>query len=85
MRSTRQVLQMLSQHHPDAEITEDRLRRALRSGAIAPPNTFAGRLVWLPEDIAALCAHLGVEVPDDLAGQGIERRTRTARAESLSA
>ncbi len=72
MLSTREVLQILSQHHPEAEITEDRLRRALRSGAITPPNTFAGRLVWLSDDVAALCEYLGVEIPEVTRRDGSE-------------
>ena len=61
MRSTREVIVFLSDANPGVNVTEDRIRHALRRGDIPPPSTFAGRLAWTSEDILARAKALGLE------------------------
>ncbi len=63
MKSTREVLALLSSASQGVQITEDRVRHALRRGDLEPPSTFAGRLAWSWPDILALASALGVNAP----------------------
>ncbi len=69
MQSTREVIALLSDANPCVQVTEDRIRHALRRGDIQPPSTFAGRLAWTPEDILALAKALGLKAPQTAATQ----------------
>lgn len=63
MFSTRQVLDFLRRANPGARVSEDRLRHALRSGAVGSPCSLAGRLLWTPIDVRALATALRLNLP----------------------
>ena len=70
MHSTREVLRLLRSVNPGKEVTEDRIRRALRRGDIPPPDEFAGRLAWSSDDLLLLADALELTRPDlDEAGE----------------
>lgn len=62
MLSTREVLAALRRANPSKSITEDRIRHELRSGRVPRPPTFAGRLMWSEEDLAALASALQLDI-----------------------
>ena len=63
MLTTTEVLRSLRAANPGTVITEDRIRHALRRGDLPSPESFAGRLAWSDQDIAALAQALKVEQP----------------------
>jgi hypothetical protein len=63
MFSTREVLGLLAQANRGQGIDEERLRRAIRTGAIPPPSTIAGRYVWSEGDLELLTKALGLRSP----------------------
>lgn len=68
MFSTRKVRIVLRESNPDKEVTEDQIRHVLRRGAITPPQTFAGRLAWTTEDVAALAEQLRLDFDPETPG-----------------
>jgi hypothetical protein len=64
MYTTRQVLGALRQANPGEAVTEERIRRSLRRGAIPPPSMFAGRFLWTDGDVRALAKALGLMPPE---------------------
>jgi hypothetical protein len=64
MLSTRDTLTLLRQANPDAEVTEHRIRSAIRYGKAKPPATsFSGRFLWTWEELADLAAALRLVAP----------------------
>ena len=63
MFTTRDVLRLLRNSNPDATVTEERVRRALRTERAACPGMFAGRLAWSDDDVKALASCLGLRAP----------------------
>ncbi len=63
MKTTRQVIRILAAANPQHAPTEERIRHALRRGAVSPPPLFAGRLAWRREDIIVLADVLGLVCP----------------------
>ena len=63
MFSTREALDALRRANPQGHISEERVRRALRTGRISPPSTVAGRFVWSRQDLVALAEALDVQPP----------------------
>ncbi len=60
MLSTKEVVARLAAANPEEEVTEERIRRALRTGAADAPDVVAGRLVWREDAIVALAKALGL-------------------------
>jgi len=69
MHSTREVIGLLREANPDVLITEERIRRALRTGKIPGPSSFAGRLAWTDADVEELAASLGLRSPFSTEGR----------------
>jgi len=65
MFSTTEVIEVLRAVNPCARISEDRVRHAIRRGAIPAPDTFAGRYAWTWLDIRRLATALGLQSPDE--------------------
>ena len=72
MLTTRAVVAALLSANPGAPVTEDRVRHALRRGAVAPPSQFAGRYQWTPESVRALAKALGLSTPSPRKGAASE-------------
>lgn len=68
MFSTQQILAALRCANPKVEVSEDRIRHALRAGKVPWPRRVAGRLIWTGPEIAALSRSLGVNAPSIAAG-----------------
>lgn len=62
MLSTREVIDLPRAANPDANVSEDRVRVAVRRGKVKPPRTFAGRFAWTEEDARELAQALGLEI-----------------------
>jgi hypothetical protein len=61
MYSTREIIKALAEANPNQRIDEERIRRAIRRGAISPPSTVAGRFVWTQADLKSLANALGLQ------------------------
>ena len=62
MYSTQTVLRRLQAANPDAAVSEDKIRHAIRRGIVGP-KAFACRLVWTREDIEKLVTALDLAPP----------------------
>ncbi len=62
MYSTQRVLRGLQAKNPDAAVTEDKIRHAIRRGIVGP-KAFACRLVWTKEDVEKLAKALDLVPP----------------------
>jgi hypothetical protein len=82
MYSTQIVLRQLQAANPDAAVTEDKIRHAIRRGLVGP-KAFACRLAWTSEDVKKLVSALDLVPPmfDDehgcIALNGGRRRSRS--------
>lgn len=63
MIGTREVVRRLAAANPSRDLTEEHVRRALRTGTIDPPSTVAGRFVWQEADLPELARALGLSAP----------------------
>lgn len=64
MLTTQQVIDAIRTSNPRFEISEDRIRHAIRRGDVPRPSVFAGRFIWMPRDVASLARALGLNAPD---------------------
>lgn len=63
MFSTPDVIRLLRESNPAANVSENRVRHALRRGTVARPAIFSGRLIWTIEDVVRIASALGLKVP----------------------
>jgi len=63
MRTTREVIAALRDANPNAAVTEEGIRHALRRGDVPRPTSFAGRLAWTNDEIHQLAQVLGLRAP----------------------
>lgn len=70
MLSTKQVVEVFREANPlkGAEITEDRIRGALRRGTIRAPLVVGGRYLWRDVDLRALAIVFGLRLPGAFTG-----------------
>ena len=64
MLSTRELLEILREANPGADLTENDIRSALRWGKVPAPALFAGRLAWSIEEARRLAQCLKVSLPE---------------------
>ena len=70
MLSTPQLLDLLREANPRRSVTEDMIRRALRSNPHLRPSRFGHCFAWTPDQVRSLAEHLALDVPDlAVAGQ----------------
>lgn len=65
MFTTRDVLIQLRHANPGAEITEDRLRHALRRQAVSRPLLIAGRYLWTHREVDEIASALRLQPPSE--------------------
>jgi len=76
MFSTRQVLVLLRQANPHAQVDEERLRRLLRKDLIPAPSSVPGRLLWHEAEVEAAALALGLAVPSATLRERLDPRAR---------
>lgn len=63
MFSTREVIALLREENPHKQVTEDQIRRALRTEVVPYPTMIAGRYGWMPDQVHQLAEALGLHSP----------------------
>jgi hypothetical protein len=63
MLTTGEVLDLLRKANPSANITEDKLRHAMRRPGAPAPSTFGGRLAWTEDDIVQVATAMKLTPP----------------------
>jgi hypothetical protein len=61
--STKELIRALQDANPEAHVSEDAVRVAIRRGKVKPPCTFAGRLAWDRADVVAIARALDLCCP----------------------
>jgi len=72
MYSTKHVVMKLARANPGVAVDEERVRRAIRTGAICAPRSIAGRYVWTDREVAELTKVLGLRAPEGETRGGAE-------------
>lgn len=63
MISTRQLLTAIQEANPEAPLSEERLRRAIRNGSIAPPARVGDRFIWSVDEARAVAEAFHLALP----------------------
>ncbi len=61
---TAEVLRCLRDSNPDQTVTEDRVRSAIRRGAIQTPRTLSGCYFWTWDEVRHLAHALDLKLPE---------------------
>ena len=64
MLSTRELIRALRAANPEADVTEDLIRSAIRRELVEPPSTFAGRYAWSWDEARLVADALGLVLPN---------------------
>ena len=64
MITTRDVIRALRRANPEAHVTDDRVRSAIRRERCSAPQVVAGRYLWSADDMRSLAAALGLRAPN---------------------
>lgn len=68
--NTPQLLAALRSANPAENVTEDRLRHAIRRGVLRRPQTIGRQFVWGPDDVQAVAEVLNLDLPADAQALG---------------